>query len=107
LEVSVLKICYSPFQHNPSTVERFAPHLTGNAIFQKTLINTAEAPKGPLGIYTQSIVANGMVFPSGVVNLDQETMRIKNGDIKSNTLRNMPSYLSEARMRTCGGSYIM
>ncbi|KFA71036.1 hypothetical protein S40288_10435 [Stachybotrys chartarum IBT 40288] len=39
-----------------------------------------EAPKALPGIYNQAIVANGLVFCSGVVALDNNTMKIKEGD---------------------------
>ncbi|KAH7169419.1 Endoribonuclease L-PSP/chorismate mutase-like protein [Fusarium sp. MPI-SDFR-AT-0072] len=51
----------------------------------KTPINTTKAPKALPGIYNQAIVANGMVFCSGVVALDIDTMKIKEGDVKAHT----------------------
>ncbi|CAF3599021.1 hypothetical protein HYE67_005344 [Fusarium culmorum] len=51
----------------------------------KTPINTTEAPKALPGIYNQAIVANGLVFCSGVVALDSDTMKIKEGDVKAHT----------------------
>ncbi|RYN25744.1 hypothetical protein AA0120_g12665 [Alternaria tenuissima] len=51
----------------------------------KTPVNTDQAPKALPGIYNQAIVANGMVFCSGVVALDRDTMRIIDGDVKAHT----------------------
>lgn len=55
----------------------------------KTPVNTTKAPKALPGIYNQAIVANGMVFCSGVVALDSDTMKIKEGDIKAHTVCNL------------------
>jgi enamine deaminase RidA (YjgF/YER057c/UK114 family) len=55
----------------------------------KTPVNTTKAPKALPGIYNQAIVANGMVFCSGVVALDSDTMKIKEGDVKAHTVCNL------------------
>lgn len=55
----------------------------------KIPVNTTKAPKALPGIYNQAIVANGMVFCSGVVALDSDTMKIKEGDVKAHTVRNL------------------
>ena len=52
----------------------------------KTPVNTDQAPTAIPGIYNQAIVANGMVFCSGVVALDRDTMRIIDGDVKARTV---------------------
>ncbi|KAG9258189.1 Endoribonuclease L-PSP/chorismate mutase-like protein [Emericellopsis atlantica] len=65
----------------------------------KTAVNTANAPKALPGIYNQAIVANGMVFCSGVVALDKDTMKIKEGDVKAHThdiIQNLSAILESA-----------
>jgi len=65
----------------------------------KTAVNTANAPKALPGIYNQAIVANGIVFCSGVVALDKDTMKIKDGDVKAHThdiIQNLSAILESA-----------
>ncbi|KAI6782338.1 l-psp endoribonuclease family protein [Emericellopsis cladophorae] len=65
----------------------------------KTAVSTANAPKALPGIYNQAIVANGMVFCSGVVALDKDTMKIKDGDVKAHThdiIQNLSAILESA-----------
>ena len=56
----------------------------------KAPVNTTAAPKALSGIYNQAIVANGLVFCSGVVALDKDTMKIKEGDVKAHTVSQAP-----------------
>lgn len=44
-------------------------------------------PTGLKGIYSQAIVANGMVFCSGSVAMDPATGKIIDGDVKAHTVR--------------------
>lgn len=46
---------------------------------------TDKAPKPLPGIYSQAIVANGMVFCSGAVAMDAETGKLVDGDVKAHT----------------------
>jgi enamine deaminase RidA (YjgF/YER057c/UK114 family) len=52
----------------------------------KIPVNTDKAPKALPGMYNQAIVANGMVFCSGAVALDKDTMMILDGDVKAHTV---------------------
>ncbi len=52
----------------------------------KTPILTDKAPKPLPGIYSQAIVANGMVFVSGAVAMDAETGKLIDGDVKAHTV---------------------
>lgn len=52
----------------------------------KTAVLTDKAPKPLPGIYSQAIKANGMVFVSGAVPMDPETMELIPGDIKAHTV---------------------
>ena len=52
----------------------------------KIPINTDKAPKALPGTYNQAIVSHGMVFCSGAVALDGETMKIIDGDVKAHTV---------------------
>jgi hypothetical protein len=52
----------------------------------KIPILTSGAPKPLPGIYSQSIVAGGLVFVSGAVPMDAETMKIIDGDIQTHTV---------------------
>jgi hypothetical protein len=56
----------------------------------KTPIFTDNAPKPLPGIYSQAIVANGMVYCSGAVPMDAETGKLIDGDIKAHTVRLLP-----------------
>ncbi|OAK94578.1 putative L-PSP endoribonuclease family protein Brt1 [Phaeosphaeriaceae sp. SRC1lsM3a] len=65
----------------------------------KIPVNTDKAPKALSGIYNQAIVANGMVFCSGVVALDKDTMKIIDGDVKAHTheiIKNLTIVLESA-----------
>ncbi|GKT65533.1 L-PSP endoribonuclease family protein [Colletotrichum tofieldiae] len=53
----------------------------------KTPVLTDKAPKPLPGIYSQAIIANGMVFCSGAVPMDPITMKIIDGDVQAHTLR--------------------
>lgn len=58
----------------------------------KTLINTPAAPAALAGIYNQAIVAAGLVFCSGTVALNSNTMKIIDGDISAHTVSRLPSF---------------
>jgi 2-iminobutanoate/2-iminopropanoate deaminase len=49
-------------------------------------IQTAHAPQA-IGPYSQAIKANGLVFLSGQIPLDPQTMQMVEGDIKTQTWR--------------------
>ncbi|ODM19963.1 hypothetical protein SI65_04949 [Aspergillus cristatus] len=51
----------------------------------KTPILTDKAPKPLPGIYSQAIVAGGVVYCSGAVAMDPETGKIVDGDVKAHT----------------------
>lgn len=52
----------------------------------KTPIVTDKAPKALPGIYSQAIVANGMVYCSGQVPMDPATGKLIDGDVKAHTV---------------------
>ncbi|EOD52534.1 YjgF-like protein [Neofusicoccum parvum] len=52
---------------------------------KKVATLTDKAPKPLPGIYSQAIVANGMVFCSGAVPMDAETGKLIDGDVKAHT----------------------
>lgn len=52
----------------------------------KTPVLTDKAPKPLPGIYSQAIVAGGLVYCSGAVAMDPETGRIIDGDVKAHTV---------------------
>lgn len=52
----------------------------------KEAVLTDKAPKPLPGIYSQAIKANGMVFVSGAVPMDPETMQLIPGDIQAHTV---------------------
>ncbi|KAK3181676.1 hypothetical protein K4F52_007054 [Lecanicillium sp. MT-2017a] len=65
----------------------------------KTAVLTDKAPKPLPGIYSQAIKANGMVFVSGAVPMDPETMELIPGDIKAHThqcIKNLTAILEAA-----------
>jgi 2-iminobutanoate/2-iminopropanoate deaminase len=49
-------------------------------------IQTDRAPRA-IGPYSQAIKANGMIFLSGQIPLDPETMQLVDGDIRAQTER--------------------
>ncbi|KXH26784.1 endoribonuclease L-PSP [Colletotrichum salicis] len=51
----------------------------------KTPVLTDKAPKPLPGIYSQAIIANGMVFCIGAVPMDPVTMQIIDGDVQTHT----------------------
>ncbi|KJZ78513.1 Enamine deaminase [Hirsutella minnesotensis 3608] len=62
-------------------------------------VTTDKAPKPLEGIYSQAIVANGMVFVSGAVALDPETDTLIDGDIQAHThqcIKNLTAVLEAA-----------
>ena len=50
----------------------------------KTAIETSEAPAA-IGPYTQAVRVGGMVYTSGQIPLDPETMEMVTGDITEQT----------------------
>ncbi|KFZ23031.1 hypothetical protein V502_02494 [Pseudogymnoascus sp. VKM F-4520 (FW-2644)] len=65
----------------------------------KTPVLTTKAPKPLPGIYSQAIVANGVVYCSGSVPMDPETMEIIDGDIQAHThqcIKNLTAVLEAA-----------
>jgi len=65
----------------------------------KTPVSTDNAPKPLPGIYSQAIVANGMVFCSGAVPMDPVTMKLIDGDIQAHThqcIKNLTAILEAA-----------
>ena len=52
----------------------------------KTPILTDKAPKPLPGIYSQAIVAGGVVYCSGAVAMDPETGKLVDGDVKVHTV---------------------
>ncbi|WDK22576.1 endoribonuclease L-PSP [Colletotrichum graminicola] len=65
----------------------------------KTPVLTDKAPKPLPGIYSQAIIANGMVFCSGAVPMDPVTMKIIDGDIQAHThqcIKNLTAILEGA-----------
>lgn len=53
----------------------------------KAPVLTDKAPKPLPGIYSQAIVANGMVYCSGAVPMDPVTMKLIDGDVQAHTVR--------------------
>ncbi|CEJ79868.1 Putative L-PSP endoribonuclease family protein Brt1 [[Torrubiella] hemipterigena] len=65
----------------------------------KVAVLTDKAPKPLPGIYSQAIKANGMVFVSGAVPMDAETMELIPGDIQAHThqcIKNLSAILEAA-----------
>jgi enamine deaminase RidA (YjgF/YER057c/UK114 family) len=52
----------------------------------KTPVLTEKAPKPLPGIYSQAIIANGVVYCSGAVAMDAETGKLVDGDVKAHTV---------------------
>ncbi|KAJ5955294.1 hypothetical protein N7501_009573 [Penicillium viridicatum] len=65
----------------------------------KTAILTDKAPKPLPGIYSQAIVANGVVYCSGAVPMDPATGKLIDGAVKAHThqcIKNLTHVLEEA-----------
>ncbi|EED14072.1 L-PSP endoribonuclease family protein Brt1, putative [Talaromyces stipitatus ATCC 10500] len=65
----------------------------------KTPVLTSKAPKPLPGIYSQAIIANGVVYCSGAVALDPETGKLIDGDVKAHThqcIKNLTHVLEAA-----------
>ena len=66
----------------------------------KKIINTKKSPS-PIGPYNQAILKNNMLFISGQIALDPESMQVKNSSIKEETLqvmKNLENILIESNM---------
>lgn len=64
----------------------------------KKIIHTSEAPAA-IGPYSQAVEAGGMLFISGQIPLDPQTMKIVEGNIQEQTeqvLANIGAILNEA-----------
>lgn len=55
----------------------------------KTPVLTDKAPKPLPGIYSQAIIANGVVYCSGAVAMDPITGKLVDGDVKAHTVRRL------------------
>ncbi|EAW14724.1 putative L-PSP endoribonuclease family protein Brt1 [Aspergillus clavatus NRRL 1] len=65
----------------------------------KTPVLTEKAPKPLPGIYSQAIIANGVVYCSGAVAMDPETGKLVEGDVKAHThqcIKNLTHVLEAA-----------
>lgn len=66
----------------------------------KKIINTIKSPS-PIGPYNQAILKNNMLFISGQIALDPESMKVKNSSIKEETIqvmKNLKNILIESNM---------
>lgn len=66
----------------------------------KTIINTSKAP-APIGPYSQAVLINNMLYTSGQIALDAETMTLVAGNIEDETKRvmeNLKAVLEAANM---------
>ncbi|RNC87309.1 MAG: RidA family protein [Winogradskyella sp.] len=66
----------------------------------KKIINTSKAP-APIGPYNQAVLSGNMLFTSGQIALNPDTMELVIGDIKTETkqvMENMKAVLAEADM---------
>lgn len=52
----------------------------------KTPVLTDKAPKPLPGIYSQAIIANGVVYCSGAVAMDPVSGKLVEGDVKAHTV---------------------
>ncbi|KAH8688774.1 putative L-PSP endoribonuclease family protein Brt1 [Talaromyces proteolyticus] len=65
----------------------------------KTAVLTDKAPKPLPGIYSQAIIANGVVYCSGAVAIDPVTGKLIEGDVKARThqcIKNLTAVLEGA-----------
>ncbi|MEK9755694.1 MAG: Rid family detoxifying hydrolase [Bacteroidota bacterium] len=67
----------------------------------KKIINTEKSPS-PIGPYNQAILKNNMLFISGQIALDPKSMKLKNSNIKEETIqvmKNLENILTESKMK--------
>ncbi|MHA6248658.1 RidA family protein [Pontibacter sp. CAU 1760] len=65
-----------------------------------TIINSAKAP-APIGPYSQATMANGTLYVSGQIGLNQESGNLVNDTIENEThqvMKNLEAILAEAGM---------
>ncbi|KAJ5301915.1 hypothetical protein PENANT_c147G02117 [Penicillium antarcticum] len=60
----------------------------------RTAAHTDKAPQPFGGLYSQAVIANGVVYCSGIVAIDPETGSLINGDLKAHTKRILESLSS-------------
>ena len=66
----------------------------------KKVINTINSP-APIGPYNQAVLKNNMLFISGQIGLDPNSMNLNNSSIKEEThqvMKNLRNILNEANM---------
>lgn len=66
----------------------------------KTIINTSNAP-APIGPYSQAVLSGNMLYTSGQIALNPETMTLVLDDIKTETkqvMKNLKAVLEAANM---------
>jgi 2-iminobutanoate/2-iminopropanoate deaminase len=69
-------------------------------IMEKKIINTKKSP-APIGPYNQAILKGNILFISGQIALDAETMKLNNKSINDEThqvMQNLKNILEEANM---------
>lgn len=54
----------------------------------RTAAHTDKAPQPYGGLYSQAVIASGVVYCSGIVAIDPETGSLIDGDVKAHTVRN-------------------
>jgi 2-iminobutanoate/2-iminopropanoate deaminase len=67
---------------------------------EKKIINTSNSP-APIGPYNQAILKGNILFISGQIALDAETMKLNNKSINDEThqvMQNLKNILEEANM---------
>jgi enamine deaminase RidA (YjgF/YER057c/UK114 family) len=65
----------------------------------KQPVLTTQAPPPLPGIYSQAIVANGVIYCSGQVGMDPVTKKIVEGDVKARTVCTLNTIRMELRRR--------
>lgn len=58
----------------------------------RTAAHTDKAPQPYGGLYSQAVIANGVVYCSGIVAIDPETGKLIDGDVKAHTVRKSTPY---------------
>ena len=67
---------------------------------EKKIINTKKSP-APIGPYNQAVFKGNILFISGQIALDAESMKLNNGSINDEThqvMKNLKNILEEANM---------
>jgi enamine deaminase RidA (YjgF/YER057c/UK114 family) len=66
----------------------------------RTAAHTDKAPQPYGGLYSQAVIANGVLYCSGIVAIHPETGKLIDGDVKAHTVRKSTPYSFQCVVKT-------